>query len=302
MDYEFIKHIEGTVLKTFVVQINQRELHFHNDIEILMVLKGSVYIDDGTKRYLLARDDIFILNRNELHSLARTGEPNLLMVIQFDLGFCKKYYPKISRIKFTNKHIENKTETGYWNTLKQGMLDIIKCHTDKKEGYAIQMMSVLNHILFCMVNHDEFIELDEKTAASANRNMKRLGNIIEFVQENYMNQITLKDIAQKGNSNMYYLSHFIKSNLGISFREYLNRLRLERAEQLLICTNLKPLDICMECGFSDYKYLKKAFLSEYGCTIDEYRRKNQTSAVNVAESSEQHIIMEASNALKEIME
>jgi AraC-like DNA-binding protein len=300
MNYEFIKHIEGTVLKTFVVTINQRELHFHNDIEILMVLKGSVYIDDGAKRYLLARDDIFVINRNELHSLTRTQESNLLMVIQFDLNFCKKYYPKINRIKFAKKHIENKNSPEYWNILKQGMLDIITCHTEKKEGYAIEMMSVLNHMLFGMINHDPFIELDEKTAASENRHMKRLSDIIEFIQENYMNQISLKDIAQKENTSMYYLSHFIKTNLGISFREYLNRLRLERAEQLLIYTNLKPLDICMECGFSDYKYLKKAFASEFDCTIDEYRKKNRRAAVNIAESSEQHIIMEASNALKEI--
>ena len=299
MNYEFIKHIEGTVLKTFVVTINQRELHFHNDIEILMVLKGSVYIDDGTKRYLLCRDDIFIINRNELHSLTRSSESNLLMVIQFNSNFCKKYYPKINRIKFSQKHIENKNSAEYWNILKQGMLDIITCQTEKKEGYAIEMMSVLNHMLFGMVNHDAFIELNEKTAASENRNMKRLSNIIEYVQENFMNQISLKDIAQKSNSNMYYLSHFIKSNLGISFREYLNRLRLERSEQLLIYTNLKPLDICMECGFSDYKYLKKAFAAEFGCTPDEYRKKNQNLQEYVAENSEQHIIMEAGNALKE---
>ena len=46
MEYEFVTHIKGTSLKTFVVVINQREYHFHSDMEIMMVLDGSMSLDD----------------------------------------------------------------------------------------------------------------------------------------------------------------------------------------------------------------------------------------------------------------
>ena len=105
MEYEFIKHISGTSLKTFVVSINWRELHFHNDMEIFLVLKGSVNIDDGQQRHLLKRNDIFISNRNAIHSLRRTQEENLLMVLQLDPLLCKKYYPRIAHVRFTKRHI-----------------------------------------------------------------------------------------------------------------------------------------------------------------------------------------------------
>ena len=55
MEYEFIKHIAGTGLKTFVVAINWRELHFHNDMELLLVLDGSISMDDGKQRYTLKK-------------------------------------------------------------------------------------------------------------------------------------------------------------------------------------------------------------------------------------------------------
>jgi AraC-like DNA-binding protein len=300
MTYEFIKHIEGTMLKTFVVTINHRELHFHSDMEILMVLKGSVVINDLNTRHLLEKNDIFIINRNQLHSLSCTNEPNLLMVIQFDLGFCKKYYPKIGRIFFTQGHIKKQNSFECWKTLKQSMIDIITCHTEKKEGYALQMMSILNHLLFAMLNQESHIELDEAAAASRSRITKRLGRIIEYISENFMNQITLQSIAEQNNLNMYYLSHFIKTHLGMSFRDYLNRVRFEHAELLLISTDLSNIDICLECGFSDYKYLKKAFRAEYGCTPDEFRKKAKRVQTHVEENSEQHIIMEAGKALKEI--
>jgi AraC-type DNA-binding domain-containing proteins len=302
MTYEFIKHIEGTMLKTFVVTINHRELHFHSDIEILMVLKGSVTINDLNTRYLLEKDDVFIINRNQLHSLSCTKDSNLLMVIQFDLDFCKKYYPKINRIFFTQNQIKKQNDYEYWKTLKQGMVDIITCHKKKKEGYSLEMMSILNHLLFSMLNQGSYTELDEAEAASRSRIMKRLGTIIEYVNENFTTQITLKSIAAERNINMYYLSHFIKKHLGMSFRDYLNRVRLERAELLLISTGLSNIDICLECGFSDYKYLKQAFLEEYGCTPDVFRKKAKHIKTYVNEESEQHIIMEADKALKEISE
>ena len=88
---------------------------------------------------------------------------------------------------------------------------IVACYCKKEDGYAIEMMSLLNHMLFCMLRYDDYTVLDEKTAAAENRNMTRLRRIIEYMRENYMYPITLKEIAERENLDMYYLSHFIKT-------------------------------------------------------------------------------------------
>lgn len=297
MEYEFIKHIAGTSLKTFVVTINWRELHFHSDMEIFLVLRGSVNIDDGQQRHLLKKNDIFLSNRNAVHSLRRTQEDNLLMVLQFDPTLCKEYYPRISRVRFNKTHILKNTSPEYWGMFRECMDRIVACYCQREDGYAIEMMSLLNHMLFCMLRYDDYTVLDEKTAAAENRNMTRLRRIIEYMRENYMYPITLKEIAERENLDMYYLSHFIKTHLGISFQNYLNRMRVERAEYLLLHTDLSHIDICMECGFSDYKYLNKSFLREFGCTPGEYRKKNRTGMHRVDERNEQHTVMEVSRAL-----
>ena len=73
------------------------------------------------------------------------------------------------------------------------------------------------------------------------------------------------------NLDMSYLSHFIKNKLGITFREYVNRLRLERAADLVANTRMRMIDICIDCGYSDYRYLNKAFLEEFKMTPSQMR-------------------------------
>ncbi len=86
-----------------------------------------------------------------------------------------------------------------------------------------------------------------------------------------MNKIRLSDIAKSEHLSMSYLSHFIKDNLNQTFQEYLNNIRFSHAREMLMEKRMKFIDICMECGFSDYRYLYQAFLKNYGCTPKEYQ-------------------------------
>lgn len=297
MEYELIRHAGGTALKAFVVDINQRELHFHGDLELCYMLEGSVIIDDGAKRHKAECGDIFLSNRNAVHSLKRTDEPNLLMVLQFDPNICKEYYPKITLIKFEKRHLKPESDKLYYGRLVECMKNIVALLCGKAEGYQIEVMSKLNHMIYIMLENDPYSVIDEKSAVSERRNITRLKRIVEYIGENYMFPITLKEIAERENLNMYYLSHFIKEQLGISFQNYLSRIRAERAEYLLLHTDLSHIDICMECGFSDYKYLNKTFVREYGMPLNEYRSLKKEKRRREEEQSEQHRVMDISLAL-----
>ena len=71
--------------------------------------------------------------------------------------------------------------------------------------------------------------------------------------------------------SLHYLSHLFKDYFQMSFQQYLAALRCEKARQLLLLTNPNLLDISMESGFSDIKYLNKAFARQYGYSPREYR-------------------------------
>lgn len=100
-------------------------------------------------------------------------------------------------------------------------------------------------------------------------------NITQYIDEHYSEKLLLSDIAEREDMDLYYLSHFFKDNFGMSFQNYLLKIRCERARRLLLLTDYSLLDISVSCGFSDPKYFNKGFQQQYGYTPKEYRKNFQ---------------------------
>ena len=79
-------------------------------------------------------------------------------------------------------------------------------------------------------------------------------------------------IARLENITVCHASHFIRKMLGISFQEYLNNIRFDRALGYVRDSDLSILDICMETGFSSSRYLNRMFMEKFGMTVKEYRK------------------------------
>lgn len=303
-EYEFIKHFEGTIFKTFFISINHRLYHWHSDIELLLIIEGSVMLNTAKQQYELKKDDLFFVNRNEIHSLVRTKENNTILALQFTPKFCNAYFPTLQRIKFVEKHLKYNENPDLWKEIRKYLTDIVMDYYKKDNGYQLKLMSTLNMIVFRVLNNIEYEEIDEDKISNEEKSLTRLNRIINYIQDNYMNKISLKDLASYENLDMYYLSHFIKKKLGISFQEYVNKVRLEKAVDLITHTNKKHLDICIECGFSDYRYLSKLFFKEYGCTPLQYKMeyKDLYPTFLSKVSGEQHRFIDINEALDKFIQ
>ena len=271
MDFEFIEHMGGMDIRMFVVSIFNRQTHFHSDIEILVPLRGDVFITASNQRTLLKRGEFFVVNRSEAHSLVRTDEANMLLVLQFSPNFCRDYYPQLSRYRILQNHVTNEMNPRLYNELLVNFEYMFRCMGEKKEGYQLALMASLNRIAAAVVRYGEYENQISDKKSSEEKLRLRLAGIIDYIQKNYTHNISLAELAQRENLDMTYLSHFIKNKLGVTFREYVNRLRLERAVDLVATTRMRMIDICIDCGYSDYRYLNKAFMKEFNMTPAQVR-------------------------------
>lgn len=269
MEFEFIEHMGGMDIRMFIVTIFNRQTHFHSDIEILTPLEGSVMITSSNRRSLVEPGDFFIVNRNEAHSLVRTSDSNMLLALQFSPNFCREYYPQLSRLRILQNHIVRQNMPRLHAQLRANFTHMLRCMGEKQEGYQLSLMSALNAISSAIVRYGVYET--QTNASSEEKTRMRLASIIDYIQKNYTNNISLAELAEMENLDMSYLSHFIKNKLGITFREYVNRLRLERAADLVANTRMRMIDICIDCGYSDYRYLNKAFLEEFKMTPSQMR-------------------------------
>lgn len=96
---------------------------------------------------------------------------------------------------------------------------------------------------------------------------------LNFIYANCSRDITVDDVAVfLKKSNNYFSSQF-KKEIGMSFVEYLNRLRVEQAKVLLTQTTMMTYEISSLVGFNDYKYFSVVFRKSTGKSPSQYRKE-----------------------------
>ncbi len=94
---------------------------------------------------------------------------------------------------------------------------------------------------------------------------------IDYVEKNYQKKITLKSLADHVNLSKHYVCYLFKKETGENLSHYINRLRIEKAKQLVVESNCKIKEIYSELGFSDQQYFSRTFKKLTGMTVVEYR-------------------------------
>lgn len=100
-----------------------------------------------------------------------------------------------------------------------------------------------------------------------------LGEVEKEIEVRYAENLTLKEMSQKFYVNSAYLGQMFKKKHGISFKEFLNRYRIERASELLLGTDKKIYEIAQETGYHDLDYFINRFIAEKGCTPSRFRKR-----------------------------
>jgi len=98
-----------------------------------------------------------------------------------------------------------------------------------------------------------------------------LKKALKIINANFSTKINLEEIAGQIHVNTSYLSYLFKLEMGLSFTEYVNTLRINTAKNLLMKTNMSIIDISLQSGFSDQSYFTKVFKKIEVCTPKEYR-------------------------------
>ncbi|MGI5894316.1 MAG: response regulator transcription factor [Candidatus Merdivicinus sp.] len=106
--------------------------------------------------------------------------------------------------------------------------------------------------------------------SSGNENFIKL---LEYVRQNYTSEIYLRNLADMFYLNEAYCSVLFKKNTGKNFSEYINTLRIQKAQYLLRNTNKSVEEIGKDVGFKDYYYFNKVFKKYTALTPTQFRKQ-----------------------------
>ncbi len=144
---------------------------------------------------------------------------------------------------------------------------MVNCKDESTASLVIQ--SLFYHIWLLIMQNT----INLKQAKNKDRNLSVLKDMLVFIQKNYVDKITLDDIAKSGNVSKSTCLAIFKKYLQDTPTNYLIGYRLKRAVNLLKKSDMQITEIALEIGFGGVSYFAETFRRNYGCSPSEYRQK-----------------------------
>ena len=257
--------------------LSKSTMHTHAFFELAYVVSGEArHFLNGNER-IIAKGDYFIMDYDSKHSYMRKGEEkfeliNCLFVSDFidqtikdkrsfsDVvnNFMIKHNNSVINISPTNVIFHD--EDGYIGTLLNKCIEEYK---NKDSGHLEIIRSKIIEIII--------LTMRKNSAATPVCADKLCNYIIKYASENFACKDILKQISTEMYFSVSYLSRKFKENMGITFTDYLQKLRIEQSICLLANTNRKIIDIAGACGYSDMKSFNTVFKKLVGTTPQKFR-------------------------------
>jgi YesN/AraC family two-component response regulator len=101
----------------------------------------------------------------------------------------------------------------------------------------------------------------------------KIGQILAYIASHYMKDLDLNVVANQMNMGYCYASTLFKRYIGMSFTQFLNNYRMDKALELLENTNCFVYEVAGKVGFASNKYFFRKFKELYGMTPGEYQKQ-----------------------------
>ena len=241
-------------------------MHSHDSmLEISYVLSGKGALYCAGKFYEILQGDIVIKNPGIKHTESSNSENPLEQVcilldgLKLD-GLAANEFPLngLPPVIHAVKH------QALLYALTQDILNEIIDITSPNFEYADRLLEMM--LYAC---HDEV-----KSAVSEREyieKIEQLEQIREYIDSNFMNNISLKELSEKFHISIYHLARQFKKYTGFTVNNYLVSCRIGEAQRRLLFQSESVTEIAEKSGFHSLAYFYSCFHGKVGCTPAEYR-------------------------------
>jgi len=218
-----------------------------SEFNIIYVVKGSArYMINGESLKLKA-GDLLCINKGDIISEAATYPHNLMHC--YAVKFTEKYpTPGVTRDALFPplNHIG----------VRQDVVDLFRELTirwsEQQSGYIMKTQALMMMILARLAE----IILYEVDSAPGDF---RVNKIIRYISMHYSEKLTVKNLAQQVHLDSDYFGQLFKREKGMMVNQYIIRIRIQKAEDMLQSGNYKVHEVAENCGFSDTFHFYKSF-------------------------------------------
>ena len=240
-------------------------LHRHRFLEIEYVISGSFENELNSERFHLGSGDFYCLGLNDYHSLG-VGKGGSL----YSLAINYKNMPPvlqqlIKSVPFPLVGHFPEDERGEVEAMLAEIGRLIRSRQPRSE----EMLTAYTILLLCKIFERASPLVTKKPSGS----YRHITKAIDYIEEHYAEHITLEDVAKTVYLSPNHFSKLFSDMNGITFSDYLIRLRVDKARQMLLKNQKTVTEIALECGFSSFSAFSRNFKRICGYTPSEFRNE-----------------------------
>ncbi len=232
----------------YAVYDNALNIHNHSYAQMLFPIEGNLYIETGKQRINLQAEDIFFLPPNCRHIFAANGDNTFLVL---DIPLYMIHRDDMNKINGGIRILPNEK----WKAIKFLLLDEINGDNASHQSILDLFRYSYNMLLF-----------------------DTLPNSIRYIHEHFNEIINLDILAKIENYSIAYYCEWFKKQTGVTLTNYIKKLRVSKAKDLLLNTNYSILQIAQQVGYEHHSSLTRVFLEYEKLTPKEYRKSIQKPA------------------------
>ena len=257
-----------------IYKVSTYHYNWHSGVEVLILLKGRIDMSCNSEVFTMEPLDTIIISPQVGHATLALEEDTTALVIHVSKEFFQYFDPNFGMYQFVLRSDKTNRDNEFFTSLRylaaQMMLLMVNSESPDRQLWLESHFLAMTSDIYREIDAVKTIPIHTKPA-----DMKEAAfdKMIAYIDENYQQKIELEDIAKIGGYNVNYTSQFFKRQLGISFLEYVLRLRLREATVSLANSTDSVAHIAINCGFADIKAFNVAFKKHFHTTPSEYRKQ-----------------------------
>lgn len=232
--------------------------HLHPYAEMIYVVEGSIEVAINDVSRCLNTGEAAICFPNDIHGYNSKGFSKILMFI-FSPDIASSFFGIRMDKTLENPFIPKNTIDEGISTLFFMLYDEFTNHNNKY---------VVKGLLYTILGKLDGYFILKNSNTSYNNTIQSL---LKYIELHYQENISLESIAKDLGFSKFYLSRIFSNKIGYQFNDYVNRLRINKAQKFLRETDLPITIIALECGFKSQRNFNRIFKELTLFTPTEFR-------------------------------
>ncbi len=255
-------------------------IHGHADFsELVVVLDGTAVHIAGDERYPLSKGDIFVVSRYTLHGFIQADNLKICNImfrpeqalehiynLRETAGYQALFVVEPQQLQSGRFESKLRLKTHDFDIVEAIVTTMMREYTEREEGWQTiiyaEFMKLCTHLSRCY----------ESSSAVSGSGAMKLAKAVAYIEKHYNEEISMTKLSGVAGYSERQLGRLFGETFSESPLEYITRLRMKKAMNLLKGSTESIGEVAWQCGFPDQNYFSRVFKKYTGKTPSLYRK------------------------------